>query len=487
MAMNSANEKNFLATPSLYTFVYLMVGLLWLQLIIQIIARLWAEAISSFWTEVFFDTVFASLLTVVLFYFHKKINNDLAERNREQVKLFKKNPYPMWVYDLSTLKFLTVNEAAIALYGYTEQEFLAMTIKDIMPPEDVPSLISEVEEVKLNFNHTYHWSGTWRHRLKNNREAYVEISSHEIIFEQKKAELVLAYNVTEKVMQDKKLQALNQDLEWKVMNRTNDLLQLNKRLIDQNKIIKSANLELFTITSQLQEANAKIQEHADLKNKFVSMASHEFRTPLANISFSAGFIRRNFEKLTESNIMTKVQTIETQVTHMVSLLDDVLTIGKADAVKLEVNIGEIEVEHFAGKIIQEVQNANNGTHTIHLDIRESVPAIINTDEKFLRNIFINLLGNAIKYSPSSFDVYLTIYKTGDAVYFEVKDNGLGISALDLEKIFEPFYRSNPDQNINGTGLGLSIVKRAADILNAKIKVESKLGEGSTFTVMLPLL
>src|SRR5688500_16232378 len=188
--MNSASEKHFYSTPSLYTFVYLMVGLLWLQIIIQIIVRLWSENISAFWTEVSFDTIFAILLTLVLFYFHKKINNDFIERTREQVKLFKKNPHPMWLYDLTTLKFLTVNEAAIALYGYTEQEFMTMTITDIMPPEDVPSLISEVEQVKLNFNHTYHWSGTWRHKLKNNREAYVEISSHEIIFKQRKAELV---------------------------------------------------------------------------------------------------------------------------------------------------------------------------------------------------------------------------------------------------------------------------------------------------------
>jgi PAS domain S-box-containing protein len=485
--METVGEKRFYSTPSLYTLIYLIVGLLWLQIIIQTVIRLWAQNISFFWMELVFDTLFATLLTLVLFYFHKKINTDIASRTREQIKLFKKNPYPMWVYDLNTLRFMTVNDAAIALYGYTEAEFLSMTIKDIMPPEDVPSLITEVDQVKLNFNHTYHWSGTWRHKMKNERQAYVEISSHEIIFEGKKAELVLAYNVTEKVMQDKKLQALNQELEWKVMNRTNDLLQLNRRLIDQNKIIKSANLELFTITSQLQEANQKIQEHADLKNKFVSMASHEFRTPLANISFSAGFIRRNFEKLDAPAVMGKVQTIETQVAHMVSLLDDVLTIGKADAVKLEVNIGEIDIANFANKIVQEVQNANDGSHTIHLNIHDDVSAIINTDEKFLRNIFVNLLSNAIKYSPASFNVYFSIYRVNGAVCFEVKDNGLGISALDLEKIFDPFYRSNPTQNISGTGLGLSIVKRAADLLNAKIKVESKFGEGSTFRVILPII
>jgi PAS domain S-box-containing protein len=485
--MKFIGEKRHNNTPALYVLIYLIVGLLWLQIIIQASLRLWAHSISIFWTELVFDAAFASLLTIVLVYFHKRINLDFSNRSKEQVKLFKKNPYPMWVYDLATLKFVTVNEAAITLYGYTEEEFLNMTIKDIMPPEDVPSLITEVDEVKLNFNHTYHWSGTWRHRLKNERTAYVEISSHELIYDGMKCELVLAYNVTEKVMQDRKLQALNQELEWKVMNRTNDLLQLNKRLVDQNKIIKSSNLELFTITSQLQEANQKIQEHADLKNRFVSMASHEFRTPLANISFSAGFVRRNYDKLDEPAIMGKIQVIETQVKHMVSLLDDVLTIGKADAVKLEVNIGEIDIRQFCSKIIQEVQNANNGTHTIHLNLQNDVPDFVNTDEKFLRNIFVNLLSNAVKYAPNSPDIFFNISRLHDTVCFEVQDHGLGISALDLEKIFEPFYRSNPTQSISGTGLGLSIVKRAADLLNARIKVESKLGEGSTFRVTLPLI
>lgn len=429
----------------------------------------------------------AVLVIAVLYLYFRRMGN---KRNRgivEEGKLFKQNPYPMWIYDLETLRFLAVNEAALVIYGYTESEFLEMTIKDIRPPDDVPSVVSSTENIRHNFNEGYHWPGTWRHTKKNGQHLYVDVSSHEIIFNDKKAELVLAYDVTEKVMQEQQLQALNQDLEWKVRNRTDDLLQLNKRLIDQNKIIKSANLELLSVTTQLQEANRKIQEHADLKNKFVSMASHEFRTPLANISFSAGFIRRNFEKMDGQSIIHKINMIETQVAHMVSLLDDVLTIGKSDTVKMEVKIAPLDIVKFFSCIIQEVENAANGTHTIHFSIEDDVPDVINTDEKFLRNICINLLSNAVKYSPNSTDVYLQVSRSDDGICLSFIDKGLGISALDVEKIFEPFYRSNPVDNINGTGLGLSIVKRAADLLNARIKLDSKLAEGSTFLVFLPLI
>jgi PAS domain S-box-containing protein len=434
--------------------------------------------------EFLWDLGFAALLTFVLLYFSRKSNANITDHEREHEKLFRKNPYPMWMYDVTTLRFLTVNNAAIALYGYTEEEFLNLKITDIRPEEDVPAIVDITDEIKSNSNDQYHWSGTWRHKKKNGELIYVEVSSHEIIFEGRKADLVLAYNITEQVMQDQKLQTLNQDLERKVMMRTNDLLNLNTRLIDQNKVIKGANLELFTLSNELQEANLKIQEHADLKNRFVSMASHEFRTPLANIAFSAGFIRHHFNKLQPENIMEKLKGIETHVAHMAVLLDDVLTIGKADAVKLEVKNNTLNVREFINMISTEVKTANNNSHELHITMCENTPSNLLTDEKFLRNIFINLLGNAIKYSPEHKHVYLNIYTVNNGINFEFTDRGLGINKNELEKIFEPFYRTDITQNIKGTGLGLSIVKRAADVLGAKIEVQSEVGKGSTFKITL---
>lgn len=475
-------SENRLISAFISTAVVRIIGAIWLGALISTCLL----AIYSFsWATLVWNVLFASLITVLCMLFYREFTHRVAGRVKYHIQLFKKNPNPMWVYDMATMRFLSVNEAATALYGYTEAEFLALTIKDIRPAEDVPSLITAAEKRKLDFNHQYHWSGTWRHKTKDGRTIYVEISSHDIIFENKKAQLVLAYNVTDKVLQQRDLQLLNQELEWKVMERTNDLLQLNKRLINHNRIIKSANLELFTISNDLRVANEKIKEHADLKSRFVSMASHEFRIPLANISCAAADIR-DVTGSEASEVLTKVKTIEKQVAHMVSLLDDVLTIGKDEAVKLKVNAQSIDVEPFVTGMVEDVRNAHGSSHRICVTMHEATPRSIHADEKFLRNIFINLLNNAIKYSPLSDEVYLNIYPSANAICFEVRDQGLGIESHDIEKIFEPFFRSSSIQNISGTGLGLSIVKRAADLLHARIDVKSEIGKGSVFTVSLPV-
>lgn len=480
--MLMGKSENRLISAYISTAVVRIIGVIWLGVLISTCLLAFH---AFFWAALVWNVLFASLITVLCMLFYREFRHRVAGRVKYHIQLFKKNPNPMWVYDMATMRFLSVNEAATALYGYTESEFLALTIKDIRPAEDVPSLITAAEKRKLDFNHQYHWSGTWRHRTKDGQTIYVEVSTHDIIFENKKAQLVLAYNVTDKVLQQRDLQLLNQELEWKVMERTNDLLQLNKRLINHNRIIKSANLELFTISNDLRVANEKIKEHADLKSRFVSMASHEFRIPLANISCAAADIRDRIKGSETSDVIAKIKTIEKQVAHMVSLLDDVLTIGKDEAVKLKVNIQAIDVETFVSGIVEEVHNAH-GSHRICVTMHETTPRSIHADEKFLRNIFINLLNNAIKYSPCSDEVYLTIYPSANTICFEVRDQGLGIESSDIEKIFEPFFRSSSIQNISGTGLGLSIVKRAADLLHARIDVKSEIGKGSIFAVSLPV-
>jgi PAS domain S-box-containing protein len=465
--------------------VYSTISLVWLHLLADVVVSLISRAPDFPWLRVGLETTFAILLTLAIRYFLTMVRAHISDKDKECQELFRKNPHPMWIYDLDTLKFLMVNEAAIALYGYTEKEFLAMTIKDIRPPEDGPLLISASEKRKLHFNHEFHWSGIWRHKVKSGNSLYVEISSHDILFEQKKAQFVMAYNITEKVLQDHKLQVLNQDLEQKVTERTDNLLQLNKRLVDQNRIIKSANLELYTVTNDLQEANKRIQEHADMKNRFVSMATHEFKNPLANILSSANFLKKYYHELQPEDVLHKTESIERHVTNMTALLSDMLTIGKNDASKLKPTLNQVKIEPFVRRIVDEVEIASKRSHRVNIALNNGIPPTINSDEKFLRNIFINLIGNAVKYSPLNKDVNVNVYAAGPSVCFEVIDNGVGIAPEDLEKIFEPFYRCNLTETIPGTGLGLSIVKRAAETLNAKLEVKSEVGKGTTFKVLIP--
>lgn len=478
-------KQRQLGPEKLVRTIYWLIAFFWSFIIIMVAVQFLTKAAAPSPFEITKDLIFVATFSISLIYLYNQLNDNYTSQERAYIKLFKKNPHPMWVYDLKTLQFLTVNDAAISLYGYSEAEFLNMTIKDMRLDEDVPALIDETEKIKLNFNLNYHWAGTWRHRMKNDQLMYVEISSHEIIFEGKKAELVLAYDVTGKVNQESKLQTLKRDLERKVMKRTDDLLQLNTKLVDQNKIIKSANLELYNMTCQLQEANEKIREQTDLKNKFISMASHEFRVPLASIKSAAEFLKRYLQQASQEEIIDEIERIEKQIINLTFLLDDVLTIGKTDSIKIAVKVAPMNIRDFINRITHDVQcSVNYSSHKIQLSIDEKVPETINSDEKLMRNIFINLLTNAIKYSPGRDFIYFDIFSTDKGVGFRVKDEGVGMSSTEMPKIFESFYRIESTKSIPGTGLGLAIVKKAAELINAKISVESEVNKGSVFSVML---
>lgn len=237
-------------------------------------------------------------------------------------------------------------------------------------------------------------------------------------------------------------------------------------------------------TRDLNEALQKEKVLVDLKSKFVSIASHEFRTPLSTISLAAGILQKHREKISTNEYNAKVETIEKQVRHMTYLLDDILTIGKAEAGKILTNYTSISIEHFFTQTAHEVEQSAV-THKIKVSLKCAVKEFM-ADEKLLRNILINLLTNAIKFSHHNKVVYLTVSDSPDFLRLEVEDKGIGIGADDMGNIFTAFHRGSNVGTIQGTGLGLSIVKKAVDLLRGEIKVNSRIGKGTTFIVDLPL-
>lgn len=239
-------------------------------------------------------------------------------------------------------------------------------------------------------------------------------------------------------------------------------------------------------TRELNEALQKEKELVDMKSRFVSIASHEFRTPLSTITLATGYLKKFKHKLTPEEIDDKLTNIERQVSHMTHLLDDVLMIGKVEAGKIPVRLVLIDVAEFFESLCREVEQSTAKTHTIRLTHRLQTPVMLS-DEKLLRNIFINTLTNAIKFSPYARHVDLTL--TGDAqrVSLQVRDYGIGIPVEDMERLFEPFHRGSNANTIQGTGLGLSIMKKGVDLLRGFIDVKSEVGAGTELTITLPLL
>lgn len=231
-------------------------------------------------------------------------------------------------------------------------------------------------------------------------------------------------------------------------------------------------------TEKLKVALEKEKELVDIRNRFVSMASHELRIPLSTIAASASYVRN---KTSDEGVMEKLNTIEKQITHMKSLIDDVLTLGKTEGTKIKASLRRLDLVTLLNTLAREVEQNTQQTHSIVL--KSSLPVIeMETDEKLLRNVFLNLFSNAVKFSPSASEIWVDISAQSQAVVVSVSDKGIGIPQDDLVRIFEPFNRGGNAGNIKGTGLGLSIVKRAVDALGGSINIESVPEKGTTLTV-----
>lgn len=237
-------------------------------------------------------------------------------------------------------------------------------------------------------------------------------------------------------------------------------------------------------TQELQESLEREKELGQLKTSFVSMASHEFRTPLTSIKAISDIILRYSNKLSQESINARLEKIKKEVDDMTIMLDDILIIGKSEAQKLAFNPDIEDIVFLIRQIITEYQFSDTTNRQLIYDIPNSI-IMINVDKKWIKHIIINLISNAEKYSNKNTPIKISIHQNQSNISFSFQDYGIGISKQDIKKLFEPFHRGSNAQNIPGTGLGLSVLQQAVDLHNGKIEVESNLGKGSKFKIILP--
>jgi PAS domain S-box-containing protein len=229
----------------------------------------------------------------------------------------------------------------------------------------------------------------------------------------------------------------------------------------------------------------KEKELSDLKSRFVSMTSHEFRTPLSTILSASELLEYYSHHWTEAEKLEQLHLIQSSVHHMTQLLEDILLIGKAEAGQLQSQPETTDLNHFCVSLITEMQLGLGCHHTLVFSCPPgTVEAYI--DKKLLRQILSNLLSNAIKYSTPGSQVSCTLVADSTAAIVQVQDKGMGIPPEDLPRVFNSFHRAKNVGTIPGTGLGLAIVKRCLDLLGGQITMQSELGIGTTFTIRLPL-
>lgn len=232
---------------------------------------------------------------------------------------------------------------------------------------------------------------------------------------------------------------------------------------------------------QLQEERAKEKELADLKTRFVAMTSHEFRTPLSVISSSAELLQSYGEKWTQEKRGEHLTRIRTSVKGMTTMLDRILLIGRTEAGMLEYRPAPCALDELCRDIAETMELADQGKHTLDVVVTPEV-GTAEADAKLVRHVLENLLSNALKYSPEGSTVRFEVARDGDFVVMVITDRGIGIPEEDRARLFDGFHRAKNALHIAGTGLGLAVVKRAVALHGGTLELDSKVGEGTTFTV-----
>ena len=228
------------------------------------------------------------------------------------------------------------------------------------------------------------------------------------------------------------------------------------------------------------------RELSQLKSNFVSMVSHEFRTPLGVIQSSAEILADYLEQLDPAERREHLVSITRNIRRMGALMEEVLVLGRLDAGKMDFQPRPTDLRMLCQRLREEVLSSTEGSCPIELLVGAAVPARAQTDERLLRHIFTNLLSNAVKYSEPGKTVEFSVDQEGREAVWVVRDRGIGIPAADQPRLFQAFYRGQNVDQRPGSGLGLVIVKRCVELHGGSIHIDSKTGEGTRVTVRLPV-
>lgn len=286
-------------------------------------------------------------------------------------------------------------------------------------------------------------------------------------------------------------------LEARMRRKNGQLIwvQLDGSALDRNRPAEGSVWTYVDITrrkeadEETRRALARERELGELKTRFVSMASHEFRTPLATILSSAELIEHYGEKITHVERQDIMADLVIAVKRMQGMLEDMLTVGQAEAGKLRVNLQPLDIAALCRKLITEAHTSDAGQHVIEFEApigHDTFSRLVMLDERLVRHMASNLLTNACKYSPPGSVVVLTLDRNEEHLILRVSDEGIGIPPADLPRMFESFHRGSNVGSRQGSGLGLAIVKHAVDLHHGKIEVTSMPGTGTRFTISLPI-
>lgn len=397
------------------------------------------------------------------------------------------------LFNSASLGIIVVNEKGTIvlanhfvhqLFNFTTTSMVGETLEKLIPQRFHHKHVAHREGYTANPIARGMGIGMTLSAVKNSGEEFpVEVSLGHFKINNEKFVLAYIADITKRkeseeqiILQKANLELLNEEmmklnvnLEEKVKARTEEL---------QNTLTAlEASKEELTVSLE------KEKEVNDLKSRFVSMASHEFRTPLSTILSSISLLAKYNTTDDQPKRDRHIDRIKSSVKTLTDILNEFLSLGKIEEGKVEVNAEKFNLTEFISDLINEMNvllKPNQNIQYTHIGEPNTF-----LDSNLLKHVLVNLISNAIKFSPENSLIFIETNIDDDFTYIKINDQGIGIPKADQVHLFERFFRASNATNIQGTGLGLHIVGRYIDLLNGEIKYTSELEKGSTFSIKLP--
>ncbi|UKT64768.1 PAS domain-containing sensor histidine kinase [Pedobacter mucosus] len=365
-----------------------------------------------------------------------------------------------------------LNPAALALFGYEREELVGRNVSVLMPDADSKrhdTYLSRYEQTGEK-----HIIGVGREIVGKRKDGSVfpfRVGISEIKFSDRKIYTGFIHDLSKEKANEEQIKSYTEKLEIKIKERTHDLIELVS--------------ELEMAKENMQALFQKEKELNQLKTRFVSMASHEFRTPLSSIQLSASLIDKYTTKQDTTSVEKHTLKIKNSINNLTTILNDFLSLEKLEAGKVKASAQSFNIISFAEEIAEEMQlMTKQNQHIVYEHTGNTSDVYL--DPNLLRNCVINLISNSIKYSGEDTHIKFSTKIKNKELILEVTDNGIGIPHADQHNLFEPFFRANNTGDIAGTGLGLNIVKRYVGLMNGSVSCQSEQHSGTVFTLMFKI-
>lgn len=384
-------------------------------------------------------------------------------------------------------QIINFNKYAEQEFGYSKEEIIGQRIEVLVPSKFRNTHISDRN--RFYNNPSPRKMGEGRDLFaarKDGTEFPVEISLSYYTVEAKTFVIAFVTDISIRKKNELLVIQQKQELEKIAKQITQLNQQLEQKVEDRTKMLRETLAALERSKEELSTALEAEKELGELKSRFVTMASHEFRTPLSTILSSAYLLEKYGGVADAEKINKHVQRIKSAVTGMKSILEDFLSLGKLEEGLIKANIKQYSAAECFSEMqdaVSEMEGALKPNQKFNC-IYSGDHAVL-LDKNFLKNILLNLISNAIKFSKENSSIDITAKANEHGLLIMVKDHGIGISEEDKQHLFERFFRAKNAVNIQGTGLGLHIVVKYLALMNGTIEFESELGKGTTFTINIP--